>query len=387
MRPFSWYLRRTFLQFCFSFIKKFFLNHPGTWPIQSRDISIRHFQKRCSKFSPLLCTLSTGKPWCGARVWSIRPGRKKIATIETNKHPTKSTKKKRRNKSWFFFWTSFIQSFDIKFKVTSLKNSHVVFVLLLRIYFKLSWVEKVLTCPQAITTVLSKYGRTGTVETLTRSGRKRSFTNRDRNELKRLVKSNRRLTLQDITAKLNECKTKTFSQKTLQRLLHLEGYKRRLAKKKMVVREANRKKQVKWCKERRGRIVDNHWKKSNVFRWKSDCARNKQPLHACKCLHLAKRRQKVQPTPYLFSLWAEDKIDDLGMYFLRWCWNSDCSWRQHRRCQSALAFDKNLWPVVVWYFEGKEYLFMDDNAPVHRGHTVKNDIDHNEVTSMEWPAQ
>ena len=123
-----------------------------------------------------------------------------------------------------------------------------------------------LTCPQTITTVLSKYGRTGTVETLTRSGRKRSFTNRDRNELKRLVKSNRRLTLQDITAKLNECKTKTFSQKTLQRLLHLEGYKRRLAKKKMVVREANRKKQVKWCKERRGRIVDNHWKKSNVFR-------------------------------------------------------------------------------------------------------------------------
>ena len=30
---------------------------------------------------------------------------------------------------------------------------------------------------------------------------------------------------------------------------------------------------------------------------------------------------------------------------------------------------------------------MDDNAPVQRGHTVKNDKDHNEVTSMEWPAQ
>ena len=30
---------------------------------------------------------------------------------------------------------------------------------------------------------------------------------------------------------------------------------------------------------------------------------------------------------------------------------------------------------------------MDDNAPVHRGHTVKSDKDHNKVTSMEWPAQ
>ena len=77
----------------------------------------------------------------------------------------------------------------------------------------------------------------------------RSFTNRDRNAFKPLVKSNRRLTVQDITLKLNECKTKTFSQRTMQRVLHSEGYKRRLAKKKMVVRKANRKKRVKWCKE------------------------------------------------------------------------------------------------------------------------------------------
>ena len=51
--------------------------------------------------------------------------------------------------------------------------------------------------------------------------------------------------------------------------------------------------------------------------------------------------------------------------------------------------DKNLWPVVVGYFEGKEYLFMDDNSPVHRAHTAENYKDQNEVhvTSMEWPAK
>ena len=94
--------------------------------------------------------------------------------------------------------------------------------------------SRMLNIPRTtITSVLSNYRRTGTVETLTRGGRKRSFTNRDRNALKRLVKSNRRLTVQDITAKLNECKTKTFSQKTVQRVLHSEGYKRTLAKKKI----------------------------------------------------------------------------------------------------------------------------------------------------------
>ena len=45
--------------------------------------------------------------------------------------------------------------------------------------------------------------------------------------------------------------------------------------------------------------------------------------------------------------------------------------------------DKNLWPVVVWYFEGKENLFMDDNAPVHRALSVENYKDQNEVTSID----
>ena len=33
--------------------------------------------------------------------------------------------------------------------------------------------------------------------------------------------------------------------------------------------------------------------------------------------------------------------------------------------------DRNLWPVVVWYVEDKHYFFVDDNALVHRAHTVK----------------
>ena len=96
--------------------------------------------------------------------------------------------------------------------------------------------SRLLNIPRTtITSVLGKYRRTGTVETFTRSGGKKSFTNRDINALKRLVRSKRRLTIQNITAKLNECKTKTFSQKTVQGVLHSEGCKRRLPKKKMVV--------------------------------------------------------------------------------------------------------------------------------------------------------
>ena len=47
--------------------------------------------------------------------------------------------------------------------------------------------------------------------------------------------------------------------------------------------------------------------------------------------------------------------------------------------------DKNLWPVVVWYFEGKDYSFLKDNVPVHREHTVENYKDQNEVT--QWNSE
>ena len=178
-----------------------------------------------------------------------------------------------------------------------------------------SKLSRMLNIPRTtITSVLSKYRRTGTVDTLTRSGRKKELhkLNRDRNALKRLVKSNRRLTVQDITAKLNECKTKTFSQKTVQRVLHSEGYKRRLAKKKMVVREANRKKRVKWCKERRGRTVENCWEKvmfsdesqimlgtnNRVYIWRQNDEKY-NPHFICSCSER-------------FAL----KFNDLGMYLL-----------------------------------------------------------------------
>ena len=175
----------------------------------------------------------------GARLVN-KGGKNQQKQKQTNIRPGARNKlhssRKKRNKSCLYFDASLIQSFNIKFNVRSLEKGHIFLVLLMRIYFQLSRVEKVLNCPQrrknsiitlsesvqnkaelsrmlniprtTITSVLSKYRRTGTVGTLTRSGRKRSFTNRQKG-FKAFGKSYRRLTLQDITAKLNECKTKT----------------------------------------------------------------------------------------------------------------------------------------------------------------------------------
>ena len=179
------------------------------------------------------------EPWRRARVWSTKAGKisknrnKQTSDQEHEKNCIVLERKSEKKKC---FDTSFIQSFNIKFKVKSPKNGHIYIffasenlfsALMSRKGAELSTETRLITLSQSvknkaelsrmlniprttITSVLSKYRRTATVETLTWSGRKRSFTNRDWNDLKRLVKSNRRLTLQDITAKLNECKTNTF---------------------------------------------------------------------------------------------------------------------------------------------------------------------------------
>ena len=135
----------------------------------------------------------------------------------------------------------------------------------------------------------------------------------------------------------------------------------------MVVQEANRKKRVKWCKERRARTVDNYRKKV-IFSDESQvmlCTNN--------CVYIWEKDDEKY-NPHLICSRSEQKISLM-------IWGCICddgvgtSTTVEGNINSAKyidILDKNLWTVVVLYFEGKEYLFMDDNAPVHRAYTVEN---------------
>ena len=225
-------------------------------------------------FTPVVHTVNR-KTWCRAHVWSIKAGKisknrnkqtsdqehEKNCTVAERKeiravcvltprlfsHSTLSSRLGRYKGSYYFLfclWEFIFSSHESK-RCWTVHSDKQINYYSVGIRAKQSGTVKNVEHSKNDYHECSKQVRKDcTVETLMQSGRKRSFTNRDRNALKRLVKSNRWLTLQDITAKLNECKTNTFSQKTVQRVLYSEGYKRGLAKKKMVVREANQKKRV-----------------------------------------------------------------------------------------------------------------------------------------------
>ena len=51
------------------------------------------------------------------------------------------------------------------------------------------------------------------------------------------------------------------AKRTLQYHLHENGFKRRVQRKKLVIKEVNRKKRLSWCWEKRRWSVENNWKK------------------------------------------------------------------------------------------------------------------------------
>jgi len=233
-----------------------------------------------------------------------------------------------------------------------------------------------------ITSILKKVQATGSTRNIPRKGRPNLFTKRDKNAALRLAKVNRRSSLKDITNKLNEEKQHHFSERTVQRALRSEGYRRRIAKKKAIVREVNRKKRVKWCKERKNLTVNDHWKKvifsdesqvvigakNRVYIWRKDDEKYRP--------HLICPKPKHKLSLMIWGCVCNEGIGTLAAV--------------QGNINSVKYIDileNNLWPAIVWYFDDDNYIFMDDNATVHRSHLLDAYKTENGLNSMEWPAQ
>ena len=208
------------------------------------------------------------------------------------------------------------------------------------------------------------------------------FTKRDENKLSRTVKQNRRKSLQDITTMVNEGSNHSFCTKTIHRKLKGMGFKRRAVKKKMVVRNINKKKRVQWCKERKDWTVEEDWSKwifsdesqivissdNRVYIWRRDDEVNKPHL-VCPT---HQRRLSVM-------IWGCLSFHGIGtLTHVDGNINSD---------KYISILDEHLWPVIARHFPDYRYIFMDDNAPVHRARNVNIFKETNNIHGTEWPAQ
>ena len=77
------------------------------------------------------------------------------------------------------------------------------------------------------------------------------MTDRDYRKLERLLKANRRDSLSDITSKFNELRDRRVSKRTVQYHLNKHGFNRKVSRKRVMIREVNRKKRLSCCLEQR----------------------------------------------------------------------------------------------------------------------------------------
>ena len=98
-----------------------------------------------------------------------------------------------------------------------------------------------------------------------RNGAPRKLTDRDTRGLIRLVKDNRRKSLNEITNVFNQVRTSSVSKRSVQRKLYSKGYHRRVIRKRIRIRETNRKNRLAWCRANRRKSVDSYWKRVHVI--------------------------------------------------------------------------------------------------------------------------
>ena len=101
-----------------------------------------------------------------------------------------------------------------------------------------------------VSDVVVRFKRRGSVENKPHTGRHHLLDERHTRGLVRLVRSDRKTPLKDVTTRFNENRETQVSKRTVQRSVYQEGYNRRVVKRKVRIREVNRKKRVKWAREK-----------------------------------------------------------------------------------------------------------------------------------------
>lgn len=237
-----------------------------------------------------------------------------------------------------------------------------------------------------ISDIWKRYVRRGNIENTHRCGRAPYLTDRDQRRLLKFVCGNRRKTLDEVTAELNDYRNTVndvqVSSKTIDRNLKNQGYRRRVVKKTMVVREVNLRKRVTFCFDKRNLTVENYWKDvifsdesqivigndNRIFIWRR---KDEAYRPACICPR-SHRKLSVM-------IWGCITHHGVGTV---------CSVNGTINSLKYIEIlEENLWPVLARHFANQNYIFQQDNAPVHKARVVSEYFTNHGIPVLEWPPQ
>ena len=193
---------------------------------------------------------------------------------------------------------------------------------------------------------LKRFRLRNSMENKQRSGRPGKSSDRTDRQLMRLVKTERRKNLKDITINLlNEKTPVKISESTVKRRLKFFGFKRRVVKKKISISDANRFKRRAWCRAKLHYTVNNYWRKiifsdetqicngkhSKVHVWRRD---DEKWLESC----LGEKNNKTVGPVVSVMFWGCITFEGVGTFV-----PVDGNINSQKYTD---ILDENLWPVV-----------------------------------------
>ena len=199
-------------------------------------------------------------------------------------------------------------STDVKEVIVSMRNEG----------YTLQYIADTLNVPRGtVSDVVVRFKQRGSTENKSRSGRPRALDGPDERSLIRLARTNRKTPLAELTNKFNQHRPSQVSKRTTKRCLYRNGYHRRVVKKKVRIREVNRKKRVNWCRGKVGWPVNGQWDKV-IFTDESQVV-----LGENQRIFIWRRISRLRVSPRS----AQSECYDMGLHNLPWCWdNYYCGW-------------------------------------------------------------
>jgi transposase len=228
--------------------------------------------------------------------------------------------------------------------------------------------------------VIKKYEEDNITVPLPRPGRPPLLKDRDVRQLTRIRKKDRSATLEEITEDFAEGLTISVSKDTVKRTLHSEGYYGRIAKKKPLVSETNRKKRLAWC--RLTKNWSHEWNKvifsdeSRIELFSNDYQRiawrRPDEKYKIECLQpTVKKSDGIM----VWGCFCRDRLGPLVVIDGR---------ITGERYKALL--EEYLLPFMN-ELGAADYTFQDDNAAAHTANVVKRWKEENLPKVLAWPAQ
>lgn len=236
--------------------------------------------------------------------------------------------------------------------------------------------------PSTIHKVIVAYRDFGQEKPSPRPGRPKIITPRDSRAVKKVLQKNRRTNIKEIRENLISSTSTIVSENTLRRHLHEIGFYGRVGVRKPLVTEKNRIKRLDWAKRRQG--WEDEWEiiiwsdesKFELFRGNGRRWVWRQPHEKYDVECLIPTMKSGQDGIMVWGCFTKDSLGPLirldGKITSKGYIN---------------ILNDHLLPYMDTFENKENFVFQDDNAPVHTAKVVKKWKEEKNLTCLPWPAQ